>query len=554
MNINFEILKNNAFTSNTNNDVSVSKLQEDNNYLLNIEGTPEDIVDEYNVRGFIENNKNQYAVRGFFSFITSSTIMNESYISSNGTDFKPTPYFKGIYYNDKKLADLFNQYYNNNILRGVQNNQQYITNQITNFDDNNFEYKLQNTFDNNFHWLNPATSFQKQLNYIPLDISNSIRKGDVEKKMVVKPRGENYFLNVILLRTTTQTSRGIFDLCENKIYKNFSALSEYDGNYDVGTLNINDAINNNLTNTVQINNSITNNFLEITDDDSLSNDEKILKDIEDNFNFNNVKTKNFVDIDEKHFSDEEISEILKQISEKLKRKINTEEKNIIENNINLIKKNVVLENGFEKNIYKTEPLDIDTIKSNFELFDNSYLKNEIENLTLESNSSKLNNVTQEGLEDELELEKNPGFDNIIEDKKMYVNCFVDLNIKTNENEIYSSKIRKISFEKLYMNIGDSNSYAIKVLLDNPAIGNEKFKIKWNFTSALLPLNFQFGVPENLEKTYNFSNGQQYKILTPFKINNLPEDLLFSFNIKIKDLFNLEYGKYDTLNFLVKKNY
>lgn len=220
---NHNILINPIFTGETTQ-FDKSDLKLNNSYYLNFEGSDDKIVDEYNVRGFLSHEKNQSVVKGFYAYLTGNPTMNEVYHSSGGNLFKASPSFKEIYYNDDKLASVFNDYYNNTVQRGVGTNEHYYENELTNLTDENFEYASKIIKDNYFSWN--TRMYPKYLNYIPLDF-NEHRRSNENREVIVKvPKGENYFINVFLQKTVSQTAREIFELYNNsnKINEDFTQI------------------------------------------------------------------------------------------------------------------------------------------------------------------------------------------------------------------------------------------------------------------------------------------------------------------------------------------
>jgi len=246
-----EILKNRLFTSTTTVSTVSDNLELVNNYYLNPTGEIEKIVDYTNVRGFLSNENNQKIVNAYYSYLTSSTEMNESY--SNST-FKASAKFKAIYYDDEKLADSFNEYYNSIILRGAQNSSIYISgsptdtttdaykNTVNNqlLGTQEYEYVTQNVSHNNFYWKSNVPHSQANSPQKPpfpeastnavLDIYGGDRILLEEQKIVEKPLGENYFVNVFLQKRHTQIARIAFEACNKdsifRVTNNNSSFSQ----------------------------------------------------------------------------------------------------------------------------------------------------------------------------------------------------------------------------------------------------------------------------------------------------------------------------------------
>jgi len=262
-----DILINRFFTGSTSATTIVttqSDLKYENSYYYNPIGTPDIIVDYSNVRAFLSNENNQKFVQEYYSFLTSSTLMNSAILADpNTTLFIPTAAFKEIYYDDEKLAESYNNFYNSSLLRGLDTN--YISNpDITNTSLKNLllsdgvnQLITQNVFHNYYFWqssipANPAYSPPKNPFFTagtpyytspPLDVYGGDRDESAEERLVEIPiNKENYYVNVLLLKRFTQTARMAFETCNNVIYK---------------TINSTNTLSQNPTDTIRYNDFVT---------------------------------------------------------------------------------------------------------------------------------------------------------------------------------------------------------------------------------------------------------------------------------------------------------
>lgn len=227
---NFSILKNKIFTGTTSVD---SDLQYVNNYYLNNTGESVEIVDSSNVRSFITNENNQKVISLYYSFLSSSTVMNSSLVYNT---FTPTAEFKAIFYDDEKLADSFNSFYNSSILRGISSNsldnpdifKNSVQNQLRSGE--NFINIKQNVFHNYYFWNSSNLNTPKKYPFTSatLDIYGGVRDVSEEERLVNIPTGgEYYFINVFLTKRFSQTSKMAFEVCNNIIYKNININSVF---------------------------------------------------------------------------------------------------------------------------------------------------------------------------------------------------------------------------------------------------------------------------------------------------------------------------------------
>jgi len=233
-----EILLNRFFTATTTVGGDVSVLQYTNNYYSNPTGEADKVVDFSNVRGFLSNENNQKIVKAFFSFLTSSTIMNSLIPPS----FAPTAAFKDVYYDDEKLADSFNNFYNSSIARGQNSNylanpditKNVITNQLIPANGN--ESVTQTIYHNNYYWqspnsITPAYSPKKMpFTSATLDVYGGDRNLNGEERIVEKTVTQNYYINIFLQKSHTQTARIGFEVCEDFIFKVINNNSTFSQN------------------------------------------------------------------------------------------------------------------------------------------------------------------------------------------------------------------------------------------------------------------------------------------------------------------------------------
>lgn len=234
---NYDILFNEnytGFTSAKTIETKSSILKYENKYYFNPTGESSKLVDFSNVRSFLANKANEKVVKSFYSFLSSSPMMNSAIITNPlTTNFSPTAEFKEIYYDDEKLANSFNDFYDSSINRGLNSNYSSnpdifntsIRNQLLPDDENILT--SQTIFNNYYLWesvtpINPAISFPKlPFTNAVLDISHGDRnENGIDALIKIPKNNENYYINIFLTKSFTQTSRYTFDICDNIIYKN----------------------------------------------------------------------------------------------------------------------------------------------------------------------------------------------------------------------------------------------------------------------------------------------------------------------------------------------
>ena len=242
-----QILINRFFTGFTTV-VEESNLRYNNNYYYNQSGVSDDIVDYSNVRSFLLNENNKNLVSPYYDFLTASPLMNSAVLyDQNTTLFVPTAAFKEIYYDDEKLADSYNNFYNSSLSRGISSNylqnpdifNTSVKNQLSSNGDEN--YVTQEVFHNYYFWekqnpISPAYSPPKKPFFTAstadapyyttpvLDIYGGDRDDSTEERFVEVPVDtENYYINVMLLKKHTFTNRMAFEVCKSVIYKGINS-------------------------------------------------------------------------------------------------------------------------------------------------------------------------------------------------------------------------------------------------------------------------------------------------------------------------------------------
>jgi hypothetical protein len=227
----YTILINRFFTGATGSTqltLPQSNLQYADKYYTNYSNSNIKLVDSSNVRSFIANENNKKIVQLYYSFLSSSSIMNAALIANpNSEEFVPTAEFKAIYYDDERLSDSFNNFYNSSIDRGLDPSLSYntiIRNQL--LPGTNFTMVPQNICNNYFFWQNANSTNQAHSNLkqpfsnAVLDIYGGDRNNTEEERLVETPaNSESYFISVFLNRKHTQNARMVFDICDNIIYK-----------------------------------------------------------------------------------------------------------------------------------------------------------------------------------------------------------------------------------------------------------------------------------------------------------------------------------------------
>lgn len=189
------LLLNRFFSATTVMPVVSDNLFLFNDYYVNIQNVPDRVVNETNVRAFLEDPKNTILVNGFINYMTGSTTMNSTF--SNGT-FTPTADFMEIYYNDSKLSNLFNSYYQDSYIAGGITPERYISQE--NAPTQNFVYNNLITYTHNFYWEYNGNMQLQYMDYIPLSMINNIRLDQASDTLIKESTEQNYYIPVFIHR------------------------------------------------------------------------------------------------------------------------------------------------------------------------------------------------------------------------------------------------------------------------------------------------------------------------------------------------------------------
>lgn len=180
-----------------------SSMQNINNYEVNnSEGLGLGIVNESNVRAFLNDDSNEVIIRDFFSYLTASTTTVE---------------FSEIFYSDKKLSNVFTEYYNSRILSNQFPSPSVINENLTGTSGT--------TIIRNDIFNYDGVAPQKGLDKIPLSIDNSTRDLKIYSALTTYTTEDSYYIPVFIKRnySVTDRERVYFDEIE-KILEDFTPV------------------------------------------------------------------------------------------------------------------------------------------------------------------------------------------------------------------------------------------------------------------------------------------------------------------------------------------
>lgn len=188
-----EVLLNRFFTANT---ISISSdLEFLDNYLVYSVNFDGNVVDENNVISFLNDENNINLTQGFVSYLSGNTTTEE---------------YREIYYNNKKLANIFNKYFQETILSGNPTNTSIIDENL--ISTSGITYK-----DNNFNW-NGISTQKTPLTGITTEINNSTRILTSISALTTFTHEQSYYIDVFISSRKNQIPYEKNILCnDNKI-------------------------------------------------------------------------------------------------------------------------------------------------------------------------------------------------------------------------------------------------------------------------------------------------------------------------------------------------
>lgn len=190
----FQILLNNKFTGSTQ--IGTSALTLDNGYYSYLNENGGGIVNEFNVRGYLNDSRNQKIITDFFSYLTGNTNTQEAL---------------NILSSDKKLANVFNGYYQNFIVSSSS-----ISN--TAIIDSNLTGTTAQTLTEYFYpWI--GSSENRQLTGVTESIINTTLSSRTQNSITEFTVEESYYLPINLMNTNGQIPRMNVVPCDPSITK-----------------------------------------------------------------------------------------------------------------------------------------------------------------------------------------------------------------------------------------------------------------------------------------------------------------------------------------------
>jgi len=176
-----------------------SDLQVNNGYLSHTQDALGDgVVNEFNVRAFLNDEKNNIIINEFYI-----------YLNANTTDSQ----YREVFYSDKKLADIFKEFYETTVTLGVQTSTSVINQNLTGT-------TSLSVLDHNFNYLT-ADGIPAQFSGSPQSLMGSNRLNKLVDNIVTTTEEDSYYVDVYLRRSSPQISLQVSNGdIENVLIKN----------------------------------------------------------------------------------------------------------------------------------------------------------------------------------------------------------------------------------------------------------------------------------------------------------------------------------------------
>lgn len=181
-----KILINNSFLTGATLIVD-SRLVFLNGYQVNAQSIGGGVVNEANVRAFLDDSRNDFIINDFFSYLTANTNSVE---------------FRTIYYSDKKLSDVFNEYYNTSVLSGIPTTTAIINESLSGASQVNYYRNI-----HNWDGFSPAVPMSGSV----VSIINATRDTSINSSLEGVSSENSYYINVFLTKNYEQTARQRYD-------------------------------------------------------------------------------------------------------------------------------------------------------------------------------------------------------------------------------------------------------------------------------------------------------------------------------------------------------
>lgn len=201
-----EIILNRSFTGSTIGD---SRLQLQNNYYVYTQSLGGGLTNEFNIKAYLNNPSNQIIVDQFIQYIESNTTQEE---------------FLGIYYDDKKLKNIFNEFFETTIQSGQVTATAVI--------DRNLENTIIITIQDNW-WNWDGESEVPSMSGIVSGIHNASRQNSSRNQLISTTTEDGYYIPVIIHANTSQLPSNDFKTCKDPIDIRLNPLEFYMANQGI---------------------------------------------------------------------------------------------------------------------------------------------------------------------------------------------------------------------------------------------------------------------------------------------------------------------------------
>jgi hypothetical protein len=131
-----------------------------------------------------------------------------------------------------------------------------------------------------------------------------------------------------------------------------------------------------------------------------------------------------------------------------------------------------------------------------------------------------------------------------------INCFVNLNLETNENAGLPGPLNTVSFQAQSYSVTEGNSLQVRLDLGKPSeFGTEEATV--NLTTINATLGTDFTADKTYPFTFAWAEGEQYKFMNFFAATDFLIENNESFKLEINNPINLNTGPAPTTTISIK---
>lgn len=189
--------------------IGESSLKLQNNYYVYTQSLGGGLTSEFNIRAYLTNPNNQNIVDQFIEYIESNTTQEQ---------------FLEIYYDDKKLKDVFNEFFETTIQAGQVTATAVI--------DRNLENTITITIQDNW-WNWDGENNVTSMSGISSSINNASRQNNFRNELTSITSEDSYYIPVIINANVGLLPSKEFSICKEPIDIRLNPLEFYMANQGI---------------------------------------------------------------------------------------------------------------------------------------------------------------------------------------------------------------------------------------------------------------------------------------------------------------------------------